>query len=93
MSRIRQWLHPGQTTQRFDAILAAEVEAKDRAGQAAEALAETARERGRDAANVQAEIRRTIRHHSDIANPLGGRTSDVRSLVETALARVQPRPD
>ncbi|KTS09757.1 hypothetical protein SB2_11940 [Methylobacterium radiotolerans] len=91
MAWIQNWLHP-QDARRFDAVLAADVEAKERAGQAAGALAQTARERGRDAKDVQNEIRRTIRQHSDAANPLGGTTSDVRSLVETALARVQPRP-
>ena len=74
-----------------EALFAANLTAHERAGQAAEHVARSS-DRTRD--NLE-RLRREIARRTDLesrARP-SPPTSDVRSLVENALARVQPRPD
>lgn len=86
--------HRSQNTARSEAVEAlfvANLTAHERAGQAAEHVARSA---DRTRSNLDL-LRKEIARRTDLesrARP-EPRTSDVRSLVETALARVQPRPE
>lgn len=82
--------HPAQS-EAVEALFAANLYAQERAGLAAENVAQSAdRTRSNLDALRQEIARRTALESRARPSPP---TSDVRTLVETALARVQPRPD
>ncbi len=86
--------HRSQNTARseaVDALFVANLTAHERAGQAAEHVARSA---DRTRSNLDF-LRREIAPRTDLENQARPNppTSDVRSLVEAALARVQPRPE
>jgi hypothetical protein len=88
MSLFHRKPDPAQT-EAVDALFAANLSAHERAGQAADHVARSS-DRTR---NHLERLRREIAQRTDQesrARP-SPPTSDVRSLVETALARVQPR--